>query len=84
MEGLRRQLTLVVDFGATVNPFYRSLAAVLPDYMTGDSISWALHGVWVGAALALSWLGWRNASLENVTGSISAINEQRNRERALT
>lgn len=84
VEGLRQQLTLVVDFGATANPFYRALAAVLPDYMAGDSISWALHGVWVVAVVALGWMGWRNGSLHGVERSISETNEQRNQERALT
>ncbi|HZD24391.1 MAG TPA: hypothetical protein VE569_13485 [Acidimicrobiia bacterium] len=59
-EGLGAQLTWVVDFGATSNPFYRTLSTVLPDYMTPTTTTWLLHGVWVSFAAALAWLGWRS------------------------
>jgi hypothetical protein len=62
IESLRQQLTWVVDFGATTNPFYRVMAAALPDYMAPFSVTWVLHGVWVAMAIGLGWLGWRGGS----------------------
>lgn len=84
VEGLQQRLTWVVDFAATANPVYRVVALALPDYMTPDSFTWVLHGVWVGIALTLGWLGWRNASLQGAGPSVPDFKKQMNQERLLT
>lgn len=64
-EGLRRELTWIVDFASTANPLYRVFATLLPDYMEPTAGTWALHGVWVVAAVALALLGWREGSRQS-------------------
>jgi len=63
-EGWQERLTWVVDFGSTHNPFYQAIRGVLPDYMNADALTWALHGLWVVAALLAGWLGRRGASVQ--------------------
>lgn len=81
-EGLAGRLTWVVDFGATANPFYRVLAAALPDYMTPSTGTWVLHGVWVVIAAALVWWGWRTGANRWDETRNPAIDSKR--ERVLT
>jgi len=83
-EGLQGRLTWVVDFGSTLNPFYRAVSTVLPDYMAPDDLTWILHGVWVSAALSLGWLGWRNAPSRAAKRRAPGSNQQRDQERVST
>ena len=55
-EGLRGQLTWVVDFYETSNPIYRIWARALPDYLDQPATMWPLHWLWVAviAATALA------------------------------
>jgi hypothetical protein len=82
IEGLQQRLTWVVDFGATLNPVYRALAVVLPDYMTPVTATWAMHGVWVAFAVVMGWLGWRSRSLPEATPRGVDVNNE-NQERVL-
>lgn len=82
VEGLRGRLTWVVDFGATVNPVYRALAVVTPDYMTPSTLTWVLHGGWMAVVIALAWLGWRNGSFRLEESRSSDLNTKQ--ERVLT
>lgn len=61
VEGLMGRLTWVVDFASTSNPIYRTLSAVMPDYMVPTTVTWVLHGLWVAIAFGLAWHGWRGA-----------------------
>lgn len=83
-EGLQGRLTWVVDFGSTLNPFYRAVSAVLPDYMATGGPPWILHGFWVATALTLGWVGWRNASSRGGKGRVPGFNQQRDQERVST
>jgi hypothetical protein len=83
IEGLQQRLTWVGDFGATLNPVYRALAVVLPDYMTPVTATWATHGVWVAFAVAMGWLGWRSRSLPEATPRGVDVNNE-DQERVLT
>jgi hypothetical protein len=83
VEGLQESLTWVVDFGATANPFYRVLRAVLPDYMAPGTTTWVLHGVWTSVALVMGWLGWRNRAGESSFQAAESSNAT-NHERAFS
>lgn len=61
-EGLGTELTWVVDFSGTADPFYVWMSKVMPDYMTPTSTTWILHGVWVTIASTLVWAGWRSGT----------------------
>ena len=84
VEGLREQLTWVVDFGATSNPIYRSFSMVLPDYMAPSPITWALHGLWLVVVLALWWLGWRSGSDRRHEPRSSDNDDKASQERVMT
>lgn len=71
VEGLSGRLTWVVDFGATVDPIYRAVRLVLPDYQSPTRLTWLLHGAWVATALGLLRWGWIDGSL------IRRTNEQK-------
>lgn len=83
-EGLHGRLTWVVDFGSTLNPFYRAVSKVLPGYMAADDLTWILHGAWVATALTLGWLAWRNASSRGAKARAPGFNQQRDQERVST
>lgn len=51
-EGLRGQLTWVVDFFETSNPVYRIWARALPDYLDQPTSTWPLHWLWVAVIVA--------------------------------
>lgn len=51
-EGWRKQLTMVVDFYETSNPFYRAWSRMLPDYIELTTGDWVLHAIWVALAFA--------------------------------
>lgn len=59
-EGSAGRLTLVVDFFRTTSPAYRALARVSPDYLDIDTSTWVLQSLWLAAAVALGWWGWRS------------------------
>ena len=52
VEGWRKQLTMVVDFYETSNPFYRAWSRLLPDYIGLTTGDWVLHAIWVALAFA--------------------------------
>lgn len=60
VEGLRGEVTWVVDFAATANPWYRAWRLLLPDYLAMTSAGWVRHGLWSAALLGgVAW-GWRS------------------------
>ncbi|GIU91500.1 MAG: hypothetical protein KatS3mg011_0406 [Acidimicrobiia bacterium] len=63
VEGLSGEITWIVDFGATADPVYRGLAAVMPDYQNPTDLTWTLHGVWLAVVTILGWLGWRGTAV---------------------
>lgn len=60
VEGLRDQLTWVVDFFETSNPLYRTWSEVLPDYLDVTARTWMLHGAWIVVAAGAVYLGVRS------------------------
>ncbi len=84
VEGVGGQLTWVVDFGSTANPFYRLITHALPDYMTPTAATWILHGFWVLIALALAWAGWRLGSARRLALPPPGTAYETQRERVLT
>ncbi|HEX2026804.1 MAG TPA: hypothetical protein VHF25_02260, partial [Nitriliruptorales bacterium] len=60
-EGLGRELTWVVDFAATSNPWYRTWRWALPNYLEVTWATWALHVAWSAVAVVLVGWGWRGA-----------------------
>lgn len=80
IEGLGTDLTWVVDFATTSDPVYAWMSQVMPDYTTPSSATWILHGVWVGIAVILSWLGWRTGArrrgLHRLRSDARSIREQ--------
>lgn len=84
VEGLASRITWVVDFGATVDPFYRVFATVLPDYMAPTAATWVLHGIWVAVALALIWFGWCSGSPRSGAPGTTEFENESNEERILT
>jgi len=47
VEARRGDLTLIVDFATTRNPFFRALHAVLPDYRHPGTDDWLLQAGWL-------------------------------------
>lgn len=74
VDGLREELTWVVDFGTTTNPFYQSLASGMPNYVELTTTTLLLHGVWTVVALSLLWMGWRAGRVQAATKRRSAAN----------
>ncbi|MBI2170152.1 MAG: hypothetical protein HYU28_11745 [Actinobacteria bacterium] len=66
-EGLAGRLTLVVDFERTFNPLVTLARAALPDYRHPTFAMWALHAVWLVAAVGLAWHGWRSSPPERAS-----------------
>jgi hypothetical protein len=54
------RLTLVVDFGATLNPVHQLVRRALPDYQTVSATTWTLHATWVVVVIGLVGWGWRS------------------------
>ncbi len=69
VEGINRDLTWVVDFAATANPFYRLLSPLLPDYMAPSLTTWSLHGFWMAVCSVLFVMGWRGANADALAAS---------------
>ncbi len=84
VEGLRRELTWVVDFASTVNPFYGMLSRILPDYLTPTAGTWVLHGLWVAVAVVLILVGWSSGSPDRGEPSTPDFEETANQERVFT
>jgi hypothetical protein len=84
VEGLGDRLTWVVDFGSTVDPFYRALSFALPDYMAPTTSTWVLHGLWVAAVLSSLWLGWHSGSSRDEQLNTTELDREGNQERVLT
>ena len=59
-EATSGRLTLVVDFGTTMNPVHRLLRSALPDYQTVTATTWVLHTAWIVAAIGLMGWGWHS------------------------
>lgn len=59
IEATTGPLTLVVDFTATANPWYRAWSAALPDYLhaTGAAL-WVRHALWAALLLAAAAGAW--------------------------
>ncbi len=83
-ESLGNRLTWIVDFGSTVNPLYRELALVLPDYMAPTTGTWVLHGLWVAVAVVSVLLGWRSGSFRDEERDPTELHRQSRQERILT
>ena len=73
IEGLRGDLTWVVDFYRTSNPFLQAWRRALPDLMNPSARAWVLYLVWMAIAAALVALGWRRAA----TGDSGRIEPER-------
>lgn len=57
-----RELTWIVDFFETADPWYRFWRHALPDYLDVTATTWVLHAVWLAVvAVAAAW-GWRSAA----------------------
>jgi hypothetical protein len=69
VEGLRGDITWVVDFFETSNPVYRAWGALLPDYLDPSPAMWILHGGWICVSVGLALWGW--VSSRSRTGSRS-------------
>ena len=84
IEGLRGDLTWVVDFASTVNPFYHTLSRALPDYMAPTAGTWVLHALWVAAAVLSMLVGWRSGSGDRAEPPALKTEEKANQERVFT
>lgn len=62
VEGLRRNITWIVDFYEIRSPVYRIWQAVLPDYMNVTGATWTFHSLWLLVVLGLVTLGWREGA----------------------
>lgn len=62
VEAIAGDLTLVVDFDATVNPLVRALQPLLPNYRELSGATWARHFLWILAVAALAVWGWRSGA----------------------
>jgi hypothetical protein len=60
-EASSGRLTLVVDFFATSNPWYRLWRGALPDYLTPTAATWWRHGIWLAIVAGLAAAGARTA-----------------------
>ena len=60
-EASSGRLTLVVDFFATANPWYRLWSGALPDYLAPTAATWWRHGVWLVVVACLAVVGARTA-----------------------
>lgn len=45
--------TMIVDFAATADPWYRTWSRVLPDYFTVTTTTWLLHAGWLLLAIVV-------------------------------
>lgn len=54
------RLTWIVDFFHTTDPWYRTWAPVLPNYVRVTTSTWVLHTEWIVVFLALAWAGLRS------------------------
>lgn len=62
--GLSGEITWVVDFANTTDPFRRLTTLIFPDYMTPTPGTWFLHGVWTVLVVASLVWGWWSARVD--------------------
>ncbi len=60
VEAAAVELTWIVDFASTSNPWYRLWRTALPDYLHPGTAMWALHVGWTVALILFAWWGWRS------------------------
>lgn len=59
-ETVSGQLTWIVDFASTSNPWYRVWRFALPDYLRPGPAMWVMHAGWTVALATLALWGWRS------------------------
>ncbi|HTI32463.1 MAG TPA: hypothetical protein VL422_02235 [Miltoncostaea sp.] len=59
-EGLLGRIAWVIDLQTTVDPFYRAIRWVTPDYLVEDAATWPLHWGWTVLLAAAAVWAWRS------------------------
>lgn len=55
-------VTWIVDFVETADPWYRLWRMALPDYLDVSSLTWTLHGAWLLVLAVAAAVGWRSGA----------------------